>query len=91
MEIIEKKTFNGETMGIDGKHFVRCTLNKCVLIYAGGDFSYTESQINDCQIRLDGPALRTANLLAVFGMVPKAFQQQPPPIQGIPGAGKGEH
>jgi hypothetical protein len=29
--------------------------------------------------------------MAVFGMVPKAFQQQPPPIQGIPGAGQGEH
>ncbi len=89
--MIERKTFNGETMAIDGKHFIRCKLNNCVLIYAGGDFSYTETQMNECQIRLDGPALRTANLMASFGIVPTTFQQQPPGPQGFPGGTKGEH
>jgi hypothetical protein len=91
MEIIERKTFNGETMGLDGKHFIQCVLDKCVLIYAGGDFSSTDSQMNECQIRLDGPALRTAGFMASLGIVPTAFQQQPPPAQGFPGPVKGEH
>ena len=61
-----------------------------VLIYGGGDFSFTETEITECQFRLDGPAQRTANLLGSMGIDPRGFLQQPTPAQGIPPA-KGEH
>ena len=91
MEMIERKTFTGETLGVDGKHFIRCKLIKCVLIYGGGDFSFTDTEMTECQFRLDGPAQRTANLLGSMGIDPRAFLQQPMPPQGVPGAAKGEH
>ena len=66
MTPIEDVTETGTTLIMDGKHFLRCHLTKCTLIYSGGDFAWTESSFQNCEIRLEGPAQRTAAFMNAF-------------------------
>ena len=69
MQVIENKQDSGITVAIDDKHFVNCRFKNCKLIYSGGDYAWTETTFENCEVTLAGAAQRTLNLLGSFGMV----------------------
>jgi hypothetical protein len=77
MQVIENKTNTGVTVTIDDKHFVNCRFKNCVLVYSGGDYGWTETSFENCQVTLSGPAERTAGFLGRFGIAKPPDRQQP--------------
>lgn len=71
MLVIANQNVTGTVMQMDGHHFENCSIANSVLIYAGGDFSWTNCQFVNCQIRLIGAAQRAVQFLQLFGMVPQ--------------------
>ncbi|MBZ5604406.1 MAG: hypothetical protein LAO79_19050 [Acidobacteriia bacterium] len=71
MDIVQNQVLNRETITLDDKHFVGCKLIECKLIYDGGEVQLTDSSLERCPIVLSGAALRTANLLAGLGAIPR--------------------
>jgi hypothetical protein len=82
MQTIENRTISGESLVMDDKHFVNCKVRQSTLIYSGGDYACTNTQFENCQIQLSGPAGKTAVFLGSFGLVtpgPGGPQMVPPP------------
>lgn len=75
MQVIANQNLAGTVVQMDGHHFENCSISNSVLVYSGGDFSWTNCQFGNCQIRLVGPAQRAIQFLQFFGVVP---QQVPP-------------
>ncbi|MBI4455883.1 MAG: hypothetical protein HY644_08295 [Acidobacteria bacterium] len=75
MQVIANQNITGTVIQMDGHHFENCAVTNSVLVYGGGDFSWTNCQFANCQIRLIGPAQRAIQFLQFFGVVP---QQVPP-------------
>jgi hypothetical protein len=69
MQTIENQKDTGITITLDEKHFVNCHFTNCKLIYSGGDYAWTDTKFESCQVTLAGAAQRTANLLGNFGMM----------------------
>lgn len=88
MEVVEGKTFDRTTVTIDGKTFVNCTITRCVLLYAGGEFAFKGGTIKDNGIKLDGAAMNTAMFLRIFGATTAEFNKSLP---DFPSETKGEH
>ena len=82
MQVIENKTDAGKTVTLDDKHFVNCHFTNCTVLYAGGDYGWTDSSFNNCQFRLEGAASRTAMLMGQLGIAPQKPGQVPPQIGG---------
>jgi hypothetical protein len=78
MEIVENQEVVGKAITIDEKHFVNCRYKNCTIIYSGGDFAWTNTTFENCQINLSGAAQRTANLLGTFGVIPPSGTTLPP-------------
>ena len=64
MKTIENEVNTGATITLDDKHFINCRFTNCKLIYSGGDWSMTETKVENCQVTLAGAAQKTANFLA---------------------------
>ncbi len=80
MEFIRDKTFENETIQIDGKVFERCSFEHCTFEYAGGEFAFKgECSFGVLIHRLEGAAHRTNEYMAGFEMTPQISQ---PPIEG---------
>jgi hypothetical protein len=47
------------------------------LIYSGGDVTWTNSKLDNCNVQLHGAAQRTAALMANFGILPKPSTVSP--------------
>ena len=75
MQVVANQNITGSVVQMDGNHFENCSITDSVLVYSGGDFSWTNCQFANCQIRMIGPAQRAIQFLQFFGMVP---QQVPP-------------
>ena len=71
MQVTANQNITGSVVQMDGHHFENCTIANSVLVYGGGDFSWTNCQFAQCQIRLIGPAQRAIQFLQFFGMVPQ--------------------
>jgi hypothetical protein len=69
MQLIEDKTTSGETVALDGKHFVNCRYKNCKLLYDGGDCTWTDTTFEQCQLVLSGSAQKTAAFLGSFGIL----------------------
>jgi hypothetical protein len=69
MQIVENEVVSSKTITIDEKHFVNCRYKNCTVLYGGGDFGWTNTYFENCQINLSGPAQKTANLLTFFGVL----------------------
>lgn len=67
---VEGKTFaEGETVWIDGKHFIRCTFAGSVLGYAAkGDFRFTDCMVKVGGVTLEGLASSTVDFLLRCGL-----------------------
>ncbi len=80
MQSIENDSKTGAIVHLDGKLFLNCVFTKCQVIYSGGDFGWRNTSFNDCQLNLEGPAQRTANLLQSFKLLNMdAFKKPTPP------------
>lgn len=64
LEHIRDKTFENETVEIDGKRFTNCKFDGCSLLYAGGDVEFgLRCEVENCRPHFTGPARRTVLLL----------------------------
>jgi hypothetical protein len=82
MIAVENETRSGVTIFIDGKHFINCRYTNCTLIFAGGDFGWTNTTFKSCQIRFSGSADRTVSFMRNFNLLPTGFRggkPTPPP------------
>ncbi|MBI2820727.1 MAG: hypothetical protein HYX74_00750 [Acidobacteria bacterium] len=71
MQVIVNQNISNSVLQMDGYHYENCVINNSVLVYGGGDFSWTNCQFVNCQIRMVGPAQRAIQFLQFFGMVPQ--------------------
>jgi hypothetical protein len=65
MQSIANQSFTDKTLDVDGKVFVRCTFERCRLVFHGTDvFSHTDCRIGDsCTFVLEDAAARTIRQL----------------------------
>ncbi len=68
MNIIEKRTFNYETVVVDGHMFVNCVFVGCTFHYSGGEFAFCECSHERCLYFFYGPAKRTRELIETHGL-----------------------
>ena len=80
MKVVAKKDFKGEVVEVDDIHFEDCSFEDCVLVYQGGEYSWSNTQIKNCQVRLLGCAQKTSAFLTHFGMVRKDQIKKEQPI-----------
>jgi hypothetical protein len=71
METIEHELFRSVTVHLDGKAFVQCTFECCLLIYGGGNCEWEDSKFQNCQVVLEGIAHNVFLVLKAFGLVNK--------------------
>ena len=69
MEIISGLTIVGESVRLDEKHFVDCTLDGCSLIYLGGGVIFERTHITSCKYAFGDHAHRTVELLKMAGLL----------------------
>jgi hypothetical protein len=67
MECIKDKAFRGETVRLDGKLFLRCSFNDCLLTYGGDRCEWETTSFNNCRVVLDGTANNTVQVLKGLG------------------------
>lgn len=72
MQVVENKNETGTVVVIDDKNFINCRFKRCTLHYSGGDFAWTDTQFEDCPVKLSGAAERTSALMAYLGIGPVA-------------------
>jgi len=67
MQIVSHVTFRDETVCLDDKHFMDCSLLRCVLDYSGEELMIERTEIHGCRLKLNGAAGRTLNFLQCMG------------------------
>ena len=72
MQAVLDKNETGTTVVIDDKNFINCFFRNCTLHYSGGDFAWTDTQFENCPVKLSGAAERTSTLMAFLGIKPTA-------------------
>jgi len=77
MQTVENEKKTGAIIHLDNKMFINCTYTKCQIIFSGDDFAWRNTTFQDCQMTLEGPSLRTANLLGQFGLLRPNAKQTP--------------
>ncbi len=70
MEVIEGLTITGESLVIDGKRFIDCTLIDCTLEYRGEAVSFERTHMRGCRHVFFGQARRTLHYLQGVGLMP---------------------
>lgn len=70
METIEGRTIQGESLTIDGKHFIDCTIIDCVLEYRGDPVNFERTYMRGCRHVFFGRARRTLQYLQNVGLMP---------------------
>lgn len=66
MTVIYDETFVDDTIVLDGKKFVNCTFIRCLLIFAGGHFEWTNPKRVDCRWKMAGDALETTRFIEMI-------------------------
>ena len=70
MDTLRHLTFQNETVPLDEKHFVDCTLYNCILEYRGGPVILERTHLRGCQYVFFGQAQMTIRLLQNVGLMP---------------------
>ena len=66
---------------IDETHFEECTIKDCLLIYSGGEFSWSGTQLKDGnKVRIVGAARRVVEFMADVGF----YKAQPAAATPVP-------
>ena len=69
MEIIQRQTIRGESIEIDDKSFVDCTLIDCILEYSGHPVNFERTCFQGCRYVFFGRARRTVHFLQGAGLM----------------------
>ena len=72
METVSNRIIEGESLVIDNKHFVGCTLINCILEYSGDDVVFDRTEMRGCRYVFFGRARRTIHFLQGTGLMPHA-------------------
>jgi hypothetical protein len=70
VQTVNRLTIQGESVEIDSKHFVDCTLVDCVLEYSGGDVIFERTEMRGCRHVFFGRARQTLHYLQGVGLMP---------------------
>lgn len=70
MDIVSNLIIQNESVDLDGKHFIDCTLLNCILEYSGGDIIFERTRIRGCRHVFYGRARMTLQYLHSTGLVP---------------------
>ena len=68
MKVIGGQTIINGVVMLDDHHFENCVVKDSVVIYAGGEYSWTNCSFTNCQIRWIGPAGRSMQMARNFGL-----------------------
>jgi hypothetical protein len=72
MALIEGQTFRDQTLHLDGNTYRKCDIQRCRLVYSGGDpFTLDTCVISNCGFDFEGAAMRTLRTLAFYYSVPE--------------------
>jgi hypothetical protein len=74
MEEVKGKVYRQETVRLDGKLFLNCSFDDCLLCYGGDRGEWEHTRFANCRVLLDGPANNTIQVLQGLG-----FKVVPPP------------
>lgn len=67
METVADKTFDNETVNVDGKAFSGCTFNYCTLVYSAGDVpTFTNCDFGSNTLQFEGAAQNTLKFLSTL-------------------------
>ena len=69
MEIVSGQVITGESVHLDDKHFINCTLNDCELGYGGGGVIFEGTLLTKCHHVFYGPARATVLYLQNVGLL----------------------
>lgn len=67
MEEVKNKVFRAETVRLDGKLFLDCSFEDCVLSFGGERCEWETTTFTRCRVVLDGPANTTIQVLQGLG------------------------
>lgn len=67
MDEIKNKIFRSETVRLDGKLFLDCSFEDCVLTFGGDRCEWENTTFSGCRVVLDGPANNTVQVLQGLG------------------------
>lgn len=73
MEEVKAKVYRQETVRLDGKLFIDCAFEDCLLCYGGERCEWEHTRFSNCRVLLDGAANNTAQVLQGLG-----FKIMPP-------------
>ena len=73
MEEVKEKMYRQETVRLDGKLFVNCAFEDCLLCYSGEQCEWAHTRFSNCRVVLDGAANNPAQVLQGLG-----FKIMPP-------------
>ena len=74
MEIINGLIIENQSIAIDDKHFIDCTLVNCILEYSGTNVAFESTQLRGCRYVFHGRARQTLQFLQGVGLM--AFNPQ---------------
>ncbi len=67
LERIENQIFRTEMVRLDGKLFLNCHVEDCLLSFGGGLCEWKDTAFSNCRVVLDGPANYTSQVLQGLG------------------------
>jgi len=82
--------FDKTRITLDDTQFANCEISNCEIIYSGGIFGWTNTNMTNCRLVFRGPAAMSVRLLEVFGLIDpsnpnwKAVVLEFPPSQTPP-------
>ncbi len=69
LELIQDREIRGQSMTIDDRRFVRCTLIDCLLEYSGGPVVFDRTNLQGCRYVFFGRARSTVHFLQGVGLM----------------------
>jgi hypothetical protein len=85
IKVYEDKTLNDQSFILDDVVFIRCRLKNCDLFYAGGDYEWIETSMENCRFHWRGAAKNSfALFLSLQGLSQQQMIPKPPTSSKAP-------
>lgn len=68
-QIVNRRFGAGERVELDGKSFIHCEFNGCLVVYGGGEVFWQDVTWKDCEFSFVGAANHTIQVLQAVGCV----------------------
>jgi hypothetical protein len=69
MEVVQGQVIQGQSVEIDHKTFIDCTLINCILNYSGEPVTFQRTRFQGCRYVFFGLARRTVHFLQGAGLM----------------------